>query len=181
MVVEPVYENVVEQVRAGTWKNGSFWYGMETGVVDIAPTPAMVPQNVRDLTEAAKADIKSGKLVVFTGPSKIRKALSASPRAWFLPTRNCSAWIGSLKASSARSTRERVLKRRSPGMAGFPFMRQAEAFLSSLPFIPAAGRFHPAVPHECGGEATARHCLRPSAPAPRAGSPMPPRRLDRQP
>ena len=74
----PIYENVVEQVRAGTWKNGSFWYGMETGVVDIAPYGPMVPQNVRDLTEAAKADIKSGKLVVFRAPSKIRKALSAS-------------------------------------------------------------------------------------------------------
>ena len=75
----PVYENVVEQVRAGTWKNGSFWYGMETGVVDIAPYGPMVPQNVRDLTEAAKADIKSGKLVVFTGPIKDQKGVERIP------------------------------------------------------------------------------------------------------
>ena len=75
----PVYENVVEKVRAGTWKNGSFWYGMETGVVDIAPYGPMVPQNVRDLTEAAKADIKSGKLVVFTGPIKDQKGVERIP------------------------------------------------------------------------------------------------------
>ncbi len=75
----PVYENVVEQVRAGTWKNGSFLYGMETGVVDIAPYGPMVPQNVRDLTEAAKADIKSGKLVVFTGPIKDQKGVERIP------------------------------------------------------------------------------------------------------
>ena len=75
----PVYENVVEKVRAGTWKNGSFWYGMETGVVDIAPYGPMVPQNVRDLTDAAKADIKSGKLVVFTGPIKDQKGVERIP------------------------------------------------------------------------------------------------------
>lgn len=75
----PVYENVVEKVRAGTWKNGSFWYGMETGVVDIAPYGPMVPQNVRNLTDTAKADIKSGKLVVFTGPIKDQKGVERVP------------------------------------------------------------------------------------------------------
>ena len=60
-------------------------------------------------------------------------------------------------------------------MAGFPFMRQAEAFRSSLPFILLLAVFILPCPHECGGEATARHCLRPSAPATGRG-PMPPRR-----
>ena len=69
----PVYENVVEQVRAGTWKNGSFWYGMETGVVDIAPYGPMVPQNVRDLTEAAKADIQKAANSLSSRPIKIRR------------------------------------------------------------------------------------------------------------
>ena len=36
-------------------------------------------QNVRDLTEAAKADIKSGKLVVFTGPIKDQKGVERIP------------------------------------------------------------------------------------------------------
>ncbi len=74
-----VYKNVVEQVRAGTWENDSFWYGMETDVVDIAPYGAMVPQNVRDLTDKAKADIKSGKLVVFTGPVKDQNGVERIP------------------------------------------------------------------------------------------------------
>lgn len=51
-----MYKNIIEQVRAGTWKNGSYWYGMADGVVDIAPYGPMVPQNVRDLTDKAKAD-----------------------------------------------------------------------------------------------------------------------------
>lgn len=74
-----VYQNVVEQVRAGTWENGSFWYGMETGVVDIAPYGPMVPQKVRDLADKAKADIKSGKFVVFTGPVKDQKGVERIP------------------------------------------------------------------------------------------------------
>lgn len=68
-----VYKNVVDQVRAGTWENGSFWYGIETGVVDLAPYGDMVPQNVRDTVDKAREDIKQGKLVVFTGPVKDQK------------------------------------------------------------------------------------------------------------
>lgn len=68
-----VYKNVVEGVRAGTWKNGSFWYGMDSGVVDIAPYGPMVPQSVKAVIERAKSDIKNGQLVVFTGPIKDQK------------------------------------------------------------------------------------------------------------
>lgn len=68
-----VYKNVVEQVRAGTWKNGSFWYGMDSGVVDIAPYGPMVPQSVKEVTERAKSEIKNGQLVIFSGPIKDQK------------------------------------------------------------------------------------------------------------
>ncbi|MEG1609704.1 MAG: BMP family ABC transporter substrate-binding protein, partial [Bilophila sp.] len=74
-----VYKNIVDQVRAGTWKNGSFWYDMKDGVVDIAPYGSMVPQNVRDITDKAKADIVSQKLVVFTGPIKDQKGVVRIP------------------------------------------------------------------------------------------------------
>lgn len=67
------YLDVVKQVRAGTWKSGSYWPGIESGVVDIAPYGEMVPQDVRARVDAAKADIKSGKLKVFTGPVKDQK------------------------------------------------------------------------------------------------------------
>lgn len=52
---------------------------METGVVDIAPYGPMIPQNVRELTDRAKADIKSGKLVVFTGPVKDQQGVERIP------------------------------------------------------------------------------------------------------
>lgn len=64
------YLDVVKQVRAGTWKSAAYWPGMDTGIVDIAPYGDMVPQDVRTRVDAAKADIKSGKLKVFTGPVK---------------------------------------------------------------------------------------------------------------
>lgn len=73
------YKKIVEGVRDGTWKNGSYWFGMDSGVVDIAPYGAMVPQNVRDLTDKARADIKSGKLVVFAGPIKDQKGVERIP------------------------------------------------------------------------------------------------------
>lgn len=62
------YTDVVKQVRAGTWKNGNFWPGIETGIVGLAPFGPMVPAEVRAKVDAAKADIISGKLVVFGGP-----------------------------------------------------------------------------------------------------------------
>ncbi len=63
-----LYKNIVEQIRSGKWRHGSYWYGIESGALDIAPYGSMVPQPVRELTDKAKADIKSGALVVFSGP-----------------------------------------------------------------------------------------------------------------
>lgn len=74
-----IYPRMVEQIRAGTWKNGAYWYGMETGATDIAPYGPMVPQDVRDLADQARADIKSGKLVVFTGPVKDQRGAVRIP------------------------------------------------------------------------------------------------------
>lgn len=150
----PVYENVVEGPRRS--ENGSFWYGMETGVVDIAPTAPWSRKRAQP-DRRGQGRHQSGNQAVH-GPIKIRKALSASRRGSF--DKEPSAWIGSLKASSARSTRERVLKRRSP--AGYPARRSHSSFLA---VYPAAGRFHPAVPCECG-EATASllvHLLAPGS------------------
>lgn len=76
---EGPYKDMVEQVRAGTWKNGSYWYGMDVGAVDIGPYGPMVPQRVRDLTDQARADIKSGKLVVFTGPVRDQRGAVRIP------------------------------------------------------------------------------------------------------
>ena len=65
----PFYQDVVAKVRAGTWKgDSSVWPGIETGIVDISPFGAMVPQNVRDAVLARKAEIVKGDYVVFKGP-----------------------------------------------------------------------------------------------------------------
>lgn len=69
----PFYESVVESVQKGTWKAKSSWPGMETGIVDLAPFGPMVPQDLKGKVMAAKADIISGKLKVFTGPVKDQK------------------------------------------------------------------------------------------------------------
>ena len=65
----PFYKDVVAKVRAGAWKgDSSVWPGIETGIVDISPFGAMVPQNVRDAVLARKAEIVKGDYVVFKGP-----------------------------------------------------------------------------------------------------------------
>ena len=64
------YKMFIEKVQAGEWKNGNFWYGLDSGLVGITPYGPMVPQDVRDRVDAAKQDIIDGKLVVFAGPVK---------------------------------------------------------------------------------------------------------------
>ncbi|MCP3962216.1 MAG: BMP family ABC transporter substrate-binding protein [bacterium] len=63
-----VYKKVAEEVRDGTWSSGQYWGGLEDGVVGLAPYSDLVPQEVRDLVEAKKAEIVSGSWDVFTGP-----------------------------------------------------------------------------------------------------------------
>ncbi len=69
----PYYVSVVEKVQNGTWKAGSEWPGLAEGIVDLAPFGPMVPQDLQDKTNAAKAEIKDGRLKVFTGPIKDQK------------------------------------------------------------------------------------------------------------
>lgn len=66
----PFYLDVVKQVRAGTWKSGSFWPGLESGIVGLSPYGDMVPQSLRDRVDARKQEIIDGKYVVFAGPVK---------------------------------------------------------------------------------------------------------------
>ena len=64
----PFYKDMVTKVQNGTWKTGSYWPGLESGIVDLAPFGPMVPQDLRDKVLAAKKAIASGSLHVFTGP-----------------------------------------------------------------------------------------------------------------
>ncbi len=64
----PFYEDVVAKVRKGEWKSGSYWPGMETGIIDISPFGPMVPKEVQDAVLARKQEIIDGKFKVFAGP-----------------------------------------------------------------------------------------------------------------
>lgn len=66
----PIYKQIIDEVRAGTWKSQSLWYGMKEGVVDLAPFGPMVPESVRKQVEAKKEEIIAGKAEVFAGPIK---------------------------------------------------------------------------------------------------------------
>lgn len=52
----------------GTWKPIFLRCGIADGCMAIAPFGPKVPQSVQDLVMSTKADIESGKLVVFAGP-----------------------------------------------------------------------------------------------------------------
>ncbi|WP_081650538.1 BMP family ABC transporter substrate-binding protein [Paucidesulfovibrio longus] len=67
----PLYQEVVEQIRDGKWHGGeSLWYGMERGIVDIAPFGPMVPEDVKALVAEKKAELQKGNDIVFRGPIK---------------------------------------------------------------------------------------------------------------
>lgn len=66
----PFYEDVIAKVRKGEWKSGSYWLGMETGVVDLSAFGEAVPEEVRQEIAQRKAEIISGDYVVFKGPVK---------------------------------------------------------------------------------------------------------------
>lgn len=64
----PLYVELVEQIKNGTWKSASLWPGMEKGIVGIAPFGNMVPQDVQDMVTAEADKLKSGQDNVFAGP-----------------------------------------------------------------------------------------------------------------
>ena len=65
----PLYEAIVQEARAGAWTgNRAIWWGMDKGVVDIAPFGPMVPQAVRDKVLARRAEFVRGVDTVFAGP-----------------------------------------------------------------------------------------------------------------
>ncbi len=75
-----LYVETVKEVRDGTWKGDqAIWWGMDKGIVDLAPYGDMVPEDVRKMVDAKKAEIKSGKDIVFAGPIKNQKGEVAIP------------------------------------------------------------------------------------------------------
>ena len=63
----PYYIQEVKAVLDGTWKTHETWAGMADDDVRVEPL-ANMPDDVKAMAEQSIADIKSGKLVVFSGP-----------------------------------------------------------------------------------------------------------------
>jgi basic membrane protein A len=65
-----VYDAAAEQVSNGTWKSEQIWWGMDKGLVDLAPMTDLVPADVQKVVQDKKAAIVDGSLHVFAGPLK---------------------------------------------------------------------------------------------------------------
>ncbi|MCD6290139.1 MAG: BMP family ABC transporter substrate-binding protein [Anaerolineae bacterium] len=74
-----LYKKIVQDVMDGTWKPQDIWWGMKEGLLDLAPYGKMVPDDVRKLVDAKKAEIVSGDFDVFVGPIKDNKGQERVP------------------------------------------------------------------------------------------------------
>jgi len=63
-----LYVDLAKKVHAGAWKSEQIWWGMDTGIVGLAPFGPMVPEEVKKLVEAKKKEIIAGRFDVFDGP-----------------------------------------------------------------------------------------------------------------
>ncbi len=65
-----LYKHFATQVHDGSWKAKAVWWGMETGVVKLAPISDKVPQKVKDLVAKKQQALMDHTMKVFTGPIK---------------------------------------------------------------------------------------------------------------
>ncbi|MDH5510260.1 MAG: BMP family ABC transporter substrate-binding protein [Nitrospinota bacterium] len=65
---EVIYEPTLKQAMAGTWKSEDIWWGLDTGVVDLAAFGPMVGKKIRDKVALRKQQIINGHHTVFSGP-----------------------------------------------------------------------------------------------------------------
>jgi basic membrane protein A len=63
-----LYKDIIEQVQAGTWKSEALWWGMDKGIVDIAPLADMVPEEVKFKVGVMREALQAGNDTIFTGP-----------------------------------------------------------------------------------------------------------------
>ena len=80
----PLYSKIAQEVKDGTWKTSSIWWGLKENLVELAPINAKVPADVQALVAEKTASIKAGSLHPFTGPitdqdGKVQIAAGATP------------------------------------------------------------------------------------------------------
>ncbi len=66
----PMYLYLAKKVEAGTFTGEDLWWGIDKGVVDIAPLGPMVPASVRSLVMAKREALIAGTFNELTGPIK---------------------------------------------------------------------------------------------------------------
>ena len=66
----PFYQEMVNQVKQGTWKSAAHWLGMKEGIVGLSPMSKMVPEAVQATVKEQQEAIMAGKNKIFTGPLK---------------------------------------------------------------------------------------------------------------
>lgn len=64
------YVQAVQSVIDGKFKSESYWGGMDTGIVDIAPLTKNAPEGAQAKVDEAKAKMVNKSWDVFTGPIK---------------------------------------------------------------------------------------------------------------
>jgi len=77
-----VYKSIAEAVHNGTWTNTHIWWGLDKGLVGLAPFGPMVPKDVQQMVEKEKAEIIAGKKV-FQGPIKDQSGKIVIPEGKF--------------------------------------------------------------------------------------------------
>ncbi|MEK6264173.1 MAG: BMP family ABC transporter substrate-binding protein [Clostridium sp.] len=64
----PYYVSQVKAIQDGTWKSGSYWEGLNDGIVKLAPLTANAPEGAEGAVSKAEAAILSGENKIFVGP-----------------------------------------------------------------------------------------------------------------
>lgn len=64
------YNKVVGDVLANQWKNGTTWWGVKEGMIDLKGFNAVVPDDVKALVEERKKGIADGSAPIWKGPLK---------------------------------------------------------------------------------------------------------------
>ncbi len=63
-----IYKQIALELRQGVWDPEQLWWGLEKGVVGLAPISDKVPADVRGLVEQRRDEIAGRQLRIFEGP-----------------------------------------------------------------------------------------------------------------
>jgi basic membrane protein A len=75
----PMYVYFAKKVAAGAFTGEDVWWGMDKGIVDIAPIGPMVPASVKAAVMAKRTAMIAGKFNEFAGPIKDQRGMVRIP------------------------------------------------------------------------------------------------------